>query len=110
MGSDRAVRAVFFDFGGVVARLDRELLAAFERRHGLPQGSFLKALYTIPEWKALEIGEGTEDMWMEAAKRKLDEFAGRVLPEMGEERTRRRHDDAAIPFNPSLREGAVKRS
>ena len=87
MGRDGTVRAVFFDFGGVVARLDRELLAAFERRHGLPQGSFLKALYTIPEWGALEIGEGTEDIWMEAAKRKLDEFAGRVLPKIGEERT-----------------------
>jgi putative hydrolase of the HAD superfamily len=83
---DGTVRAVFFDFGGVVARLDRELLAAFERRHGLPGGSFLKALYTIPEWKALEIGEGTEDIWMEAAKRKLDEFAGRTLPDMSEER------------------------
>ncbi|GAF73865.1 unnamed protein product, partial [marine sediment metagenome] len=87
MGSDRAVRAVFFDFGGVVARLDRELLAAYERRHGLPQGSFFRALYTIPEWKAVEVGQGSEDAWMDAAKRKLDEFAGRVLPEIGEERT-----------------------
>ncbi len=86
MGSDRAVRAVFFDFGGVVARLDRELLAAFERRHGLPPGSFLKALYTIPEWKAVEVGQGSEDAWMEAAKRKLDEFAGHTLPDMSEER------------------------
>jgi len=87
MSRDGTVRAVFFDFGGVVARLDRELLAAFERRHGLPQGSFLRALYTIPEWKAAEVGQGSEDAWMEAAKRKLDEFAGRVLPEIGEERT-----------------------
>jgi putative hydrolase of the HAD superfamily len=87
VGNDGTVRAVFFDFGGVVARLDRELLAAFERRHGLEQGSFLRALYTIPEWKAVEVGEGSEDAWMEAAKRKLDEFAGRVLPEIGEERT-----------------------
>ncbi len=86
MSRDGTVRAVFFDFGGVIARLDRELLAAFEQRHGLPGGSFLKALYTIPEWKALEIGEGTEDVWMEAAKRKLDEFAGRTLPDMSEER------------------------
>ena len=86
MSRDGTVRAVFFDFGGVIARLDRELLAAFEQRHGLPGGSFLKALYTIPEWKALEIGEGTEDIWMEAAKRKLDEFAGRTLPDMSEER------------------------
>jgi putative hydrolase of the HAD superfamily len=83
---DGTVRAVFFDFGGVVARLDREMLARFERRHDLPPGSFLKALYTIPEWSALEVGEGSEDIWMEAAKRKLDEIAGRVLPEIGEER------------------------
>jgi putative hydrolase of the HAD superfamily len=87
MSRDGTIRAVFFDFGGVVARLDRELLAGFERRHGLPEGSFLRALYTIPEWKAVEVGEGTEDVWIEAAKRKLDEFAGRVLPEIGEERT-----------------------
>lgn len=87
MSRDGTVRAVFFDFGGVVARLDRELLAAFERRHGLEPGSFLRALYTIPEWKALEVGEGTEDIWMEAAKRKLDEFAGRTLPDISEERT-----------------------
>ncbi len=87
MSRDGTIRVVFFDFGGVIARLDRDLLAAFERRHGLPQGSFLKALYTIPEWKAVEVGRGSEDAWMDAAKRKLDEFAGRVLPEIGEERT-----------------------
>jgi putative hydrolase of the HAD superfamily len=86
VGSEATVRAIFFDFGGVVVRLDRELLAAFEGRHGLPRGSFLRALYTIPEWKAAEVGQGSEDAWMEAAKRKLDEFAGRVLPEIGEER------------------------
>jgi putative hydrolase of the HAD superfamily len=80
------VRAVFFDFGGVLARLDRELLAAFEARHGLDEGVFLKALYTIPEWRALEVGGTTEDAWMEAAKAKLDEFAGRELPDISEER------------------------
>ena len=84
--NDRTVRAVFFDFGGVLARLDRELLAAFEVRHGLDEGVFLKALYTIPEWRALEVGGTTEDTWMEAAKRKLDEFAGRELPDISEER------------------------
>ena len=62
---DGRVRAVFFDFGGVIARLDRELLTDFEVRHGLPEGSFLKALYTIPEWQAVEIGEGTEEEWVE---------------------------------------------
>ena len=82
-----AVRAIFFDFGGVVARLDRALLAAFEARHGLPEGSFIKALYTIPEWKAAELGEETEEAWLEAARRKLDELAGRPLPDFPEERS-----------------------
>jgi putative hydrolase of the HAD superfamily len=62
------------------------MLAAFEERHGLPAGSFLEALYRIPEWRALEVGEGDEDGWMAAAKRKLDEIAGRTLPDITEER------------------------
>lgn len=83
---DGVIRAIFFDFGGVLARLDRELLAAYERRHGLPEGGFLKAMYTIPEWRDLEVGVVTEDAWIEAAKRKLDEYAGRVLPDITQER------------------------
>ena len=86
MQQDGTVRAVFFDFGQVIARLDRGVLAKFEARHGLPKGSFIKALYTIPEWKAVEIGEGTEEVWVEAAARKLDELAGRHLPNIWGER------------------------
>ena len=86
MGQDGRVRAVFFDFGGVIARMDREMIAGFESRHGLAAGSFVKALYGIPEWKAVEVGEGTEEAWMEAAMRKLDELAGRPLPDISEER------------------------
>jgi putative hydrolase of the HAD superfamily len=80
------IRAVFFDFGGVIARMDREMLAGFEARHGLAKGSFLKALYGIPEWKAVEVGEGTEEVWIEAAKQKLDELAGHPLPDITDER------------------------
>lgn len=83
---NHAIHAIFFDFGGVIARLDRDLLAGYEQRHGLPEGSFLKAMYTIPEWRDVEVGRGSEDAWMEAAKRKLDEYAGRALPDIGEER------------------------
>ncbi|HLA17693.1 MAG TPA: hypothetical protein VJ253_00015, partial [Dehalococcoidia bacterium] len=84
--NNHRIAAIFFDFGGVVARLDRELLVAFEARHGLPEGSFIKALYTIPEWKAAELGEETEEGWLEAARRRLDELAGRPLPDFLEER------------------------
>ena len=84
---DGHIRAIFFDFGGVVASLDRALLVAFEARHGLSEGSFIRALYTIPEWKAAELGEETEEAWLEAARRKLDELAGRPLPDFLEERS-----------------------
>ncbi len=87
MSSDGRVRAVFFDFGGVIARMDSGLLAEFEARHGLPERSMLKALYGIPEWKAVEVGEGTEEAWLEAVKLKLDELAGRRLPDISEERS-----------------------
>ena len=85
MQQDGTVRAIFFDFGGVIARLDRGLLAELEVRYGLPKGSFIKALYTIPEWRAAEIGEGTEEAWVAAVRRKLDEFAGRPLPDIRSE-------------------------
>ncbi len=85
MQQDGTVRAIFFDFGGVIARMDRGLLAEMEVRYGLPKGSFIKALYTIPEWKAAEIGEGTEEAWVAAVRRKLDELAGRPLPDIRSE-------------------------
>lgn len=65
--------------------MDRDLLAGFEARHGMPEGSMLKALYLIPEWKAVEVGEGTEESWLEAVRRKLDELAGRPLPDVRDE-------------------------
>jgi putative hydrolase of the HAD superfamily len=85
VSQDGRVRAIFFDFGGVVARMDRELLARFEDRLGLPKGSFIKALYTIPEWRAAELGEATEEAWVTAVRRKLDELAGRTLPDIRQE-------------------------
>lgn len=85
MQQDGRVRAVFFDFGGVITRADRGMLAGFEARHGLPEGSFLKALYAIPEWKAVEVGQGTEEAWLAAVRRKLNELAGRALPDISEE-------------------------
>ncbi len=71
------VRAIFFDFGGVVGRLDKELqlVADIEARRGLPKGSFLRTLYALPEWKAAEVGQGSEEAFLEAVKRELDKLA-----------------------------------
>ncbi|MEX0800540.1 MAG: HAD family phosphatase [Dehalococcoidia bacterium] len=84
MIQDGRIRAIFFDFGGVLAQLDRALLADFEQRHGMEEGSFIKAMYTIPEWRGVEVGRSSEDDWMEAAKRKLDELAGGEVADISE--------------------------
>ncbi len=80
-----AIQAVFFDFGGVIARLDRDEMRRLEARYSLPKGALLKALYGIPEWKEVEVGRLPEEDWLRAVGRKLDELAGRPIPGIREE-------------------------
>jgi epoxide hydrolase-like predicted phosphatase len=68
--------AVIFDFGGVLLRMDPWIFAPLEERYGLEQGSLLRALYRVPEWRALERGQGTREAWEQAVQRALSEMAG----------------------------------
>ena len=79
------IGAVFFDFGGVVACLDREEMRRLEGKHGLPEGGLWQAMYETAEWQALRIGEGSEEAWVAAIRRSLDEMAGRPIPDIREE-------------------------
>jgi putative hydrolase of the HAD superfamily len=79
------IGAVFFDFGGVVACLDREEMRRLEGKHGLPEGGLWQAMYETPEWQALRIGEGSEEAWVAAIRRSLDEMADRPIPGIREE-------------------------
>ena len=79
------IRAVFFDFGGVIGRLDRVEIRRMETRYGLPEGGLLQALYGTPEWNEAQVGRLPEVQWLEAVARKLDELAGRPIPGIREE-------------------------
>ena len=80
------IQAVFFDFGGVVACLDRAEMADIERRFGLPDGGLWRAMYETAEWQALKVGKGSEGDWVKAIQRDLDAMAGRpVAAEVGQE-------------------------
>jgi putative hydrolase of the HAD superfamily len=68
------IRAIFFDFGGVLGWMDRNLVAALETRYGLGVGGFTRTVIALPEWKAAEVGRGSEEAFLEALKRKLDEL------------------------------------
>jgi putative hydrolase of the HAD superfamily len=73
------VRAVFFDFGGVLGRWDRAFVAAFEAEHGLAEGDVLKALYGTSGWRGAEIGElGVED-WFGEVDAAFKSLAGTSL-------------------------------
>ncbi len=76
------IQAVFFDFGGVVARVDWEEMRRLEARYGLPKNGLLQAMYGIPEWKLAEVNRLGEEEWLASVGRKLDEMAGRPIPEI----------------------------
>jgi len=82
---DHSIAAVFFDFGGVIAQFDREEVRRIEEKYGLPQGGLIPAIYGIPEWREVEVGRIPDEEWLEAVRRKLDEVAGRPVPELHEE-------------------------
>ena len=74
------IQAVFFDFGGVLGRLDRPMIADIESRYGIPEGGLLKALYGIPGWEEVQIGKCPEEDWWGAVGRELERVAGRPVP------------------------------
>jgi putative hydrolase of the HAD superfamily len=76
------IRAVFFDFGGVVACLDRKEMRQIEEQFGVPLGGLWRAMYETPEWQALRVGHGSEESWSEAIRRELDAAAGRRVGEV----------------------------
>ena len=58
------IRAVFFDFGGVLGQWDRAYVAEFEAEYGMAEGGVLKALYGAPGWRAVEVGTLAVDDWL----------------------------------------------
>ncbi len=84
-GAGRNIAAVFFDFGGVISCPEPAEMRRLEERYGLPEGGLWRAAYEIPEWRELRVGNGTEEAWLEAMGRELDEMAGRPIPGIVEE-------------------------
>jgi putative hydrolase of the HAD superfamily len=75
-----SIQAVFFDYGGVIGRLDRQEMARLEDKYGLPRGGFWHALFEIPEWYEVEVGRSSEREWLKGALDKLYELAGQPIP------------------------------
>jgi putative hydrolase of the HAD superfamily len=93
------LRAVVFDFGGVLWDMRWDVARELDRAHGLPRSSVFETLYRSETWRAIERGTGDPEAWRRDAHRALEERAGRPLPPLHEEW---RKSQAAIGPNVEL--------
>jgi putative hydrolase of the HAD superfamily len=79
------LRAVVFDFGGVLWDMRWDVARELDRVHGLPRSSVFDTLYRSETWYGIERGTGDPEAWRRDAHRALEERAGRALPSLHEE-------------------------
>jgi putative hydrolase of the HAD superfamily len=79
------VRAVVFDYGGVIWNMRWDVGRALEIEHGLPRGAIFESLYRCDAWSDVERGRGDRDAWMATAHAELERRAGRPLPPLHEQ-------------------------
>lgn len=76
-------RAVLFDFGGVLIRMDWDGYDVFGQRWNLPAGTLVDAFYRTPEWHAIETGRGNWDTWQRGVEQSLAPYLqGDVVQEV----------------------------
>jgi epoxide hydrolase-like predicted phosphatase len=80
-----SLRAVIFDFGGVLWDMRWDVARELDRAHGLPKSSVFETLYRCAAWSDIECGLGDAAAWTEGAHRELERRAGRPLPRLHEE-------------------------
>jgi hypothetical protein len=69
------IRALIFDFGGVINNMRWDVAQALEEKHQLERNTILKTLYDADDWRAVELGQGDiEDIekWRESAHQRLE--------------------------------------
>ena len=76
------IRAVLFDFGGVIHDMRWDVARELETAHGLPEHAIFETLYRTPTWRAIECGRGERQAWLDDAHRLLEARAGRPLPRL----------------------------
>ena len=82
MGNTSQLRAVIFDFGGVLWDMRWDVARELDRAHGLPRSSVFETLYRCPAWADIECGVGDPAAWADGAHRELERRAGRALPRL----------------------------
>lgn len=76
------IRAVIFDFGGVINNMRWDVALDLEKQHGLERGAISRTLYRNDDWREVEVGRGDVVAWFRASHRTLEEEAGKSLPSL----------------------------
>lgn len=79
------IRALIFDFGGVITNMRWDVARDLEKKHALERNTLLKTLYDADDWRAVELGQGNIEEWRESAHQRLEEAAAKKLPYLHEE-------------------------
>ena len=74
------IRAVIFDYGGVLWNMRWDVTRALESEHGLRERAIPEAHYSSESWRQLEVGVGERDAWLAESHQALETAAGRPLP------------------------------
>lgn len=85
MAPATSLRAVIFDFGGVLWDMRWDVARELDRLHGLPRSSVFETLYRCDAWGEIEYGVGDPAAWTAGAHRELERRAGRTLPPLHDE-------------------------
>jgi putative hydrolase of the HAD superfamily len=76
------IRAVIFDYGGVLSDMRWDVSRQLEDTHGLPRGAVPETLYDTLTWADIARGRGDRAAWLAEAHRLLEIRAGRPLPRL----------------------------
>lgn len=75
------IKALIFDFGGVILDMGWHKMAEIETKYGMKPGSFRSALWGHETWRQREIGVGSLEDYQQAVLREIEAAAGRPVPE-----------------------------
>ena len=85
------IKAVIFDYGGVLWDMRWDLARTLEQEHGLRERTIVETLYGSEAWAKIQVGVGERDAWLDESHRALETAAGRELPPLHPHWRERQH-------------------
>jgi putative hydrolase of the HAD superfamily len=79
------IKAIIFDYGGVIMDMRWDVAAELAAQHALGELALVETLYSNNSaWREIEIGGGDRESWLRDAHAALEERAGKPLPPLHE--------------------------